>query len=1064
MWDLLNKLSHGNRPMRHIFLLVTAVTMAWFATFSPLFTSQVSADEVATRTNEVISYAGKTYSHTDSNDDNKLDTLPSGLPSGTDGFVSLDETNKKAYFILVTTDYKTATTGQYVEYNYSPPSTFSSPKNSKTITIKGSAEDNTTTLGNGSTTSCDSGVTGSVGWMVCPVMNFLAGMMDKIYGILTDFLEVQTISSNQQSSIYKLWSMVRDVANVCFVIAILVIIFSQISNLGISNYGIKKLLPRIIIGAVLVNISYWVSALAVDLSNLLGYSIHATFMDVVNKINVTANYNTQAPNWESVTAVVLSGGAGAAAIGLTALDLGATGAAVSVLVPVLVGVILAAVIAFLIMAARQALILCFVMISPLAFVAYLLPNTEKYFEKWLKAFTTLLVLFPLFSIIFSGAQIAGIAIVQNAGNNLINVILGMAVQVAPIVITPMLIKFSGGIIGKFAGIVNNPKKGLIDRSRNWSQGIGQDLKNRSLHGKPIKDHQGKIVGFKKRRFHAPQRAYDTHKRKVENRRKAYEQIGTNRFNQTRQGRNIGHLERYGSTQGSVISKRMDNRFLASKPGQDMEIASRNLGADNSEIMNRISASQGGQAAEVRTRNAATRKKEIDTHFNRTHHDVIRREQMASVDSSAAENEFNDSAMGQQVDHARRMVETTKKRIENDHEVHWNNAIQHDSAVKALNLELKSSEIGAEEAKKRVEKMYAEVVAKGDTSEHVINLRGATAQTQEHVLQLARDIKSNTITTSLTDMATSQAKRQIDDEITEAVKNNTVRVDGKTAREYAAGVGNESAVFAAAIAKSRKTQGDEVSEFIELAHHFKLNPAQIERLAMRDGTVEAEDDNGNKYTFDGADEYTQEMAVEEIFKTGAFKQKQRVINSVGKVVYDEDGNQVFFNGQPEGVNYRTRRTVMQAMISNNFKAAAPAMDDKVLSAVNDGLYNGVTDEQYHSFRDIYEGRLNSSKLSTANAAALKRFFVDIDSNPMARAQYNRLMEDKANDIQNDNPGMDHATALTEAKDIFARRHTAVHKRVHTLLKTPTIEQNAVEEALTELQKFDEGYSEPRATRA
>lgn len=1032
--------------MRHFFLLAIALTMAWFATLSPLFTSVAYAADEATRTNDVVNYGGRTYTHASS--------LPGGLPQGTSGFSSLDESSGRAYFILVTSDYKTAKTGQYVEYAYTPPNTFTSPRNSKSITIKTSAENGTTTLGKGSTTTCDSSLTGAVGWIICPVTTFLSSMMDKIYNILTDFLEVKTITSNQQSSIYKIWAMVRDMANVCFAIAVLIIIFSQVSNLGISNYGIKKLLPRIIVGAILVNISYWLSALAVDISNLLGYSIHATFMDVVDKINVNANYNRQAPNWESITAVVLAGGAGAGAIGLAAVDLSVSGAAISVLIPVLVGVILAAIIAFLIMAARQALILCFVMISPLAFVAYLLPNTEKYFQKWLRSFTTLLVLFPLFSIIFSGAQLAGIAIIQNSADNLINVILGMAVQVAPIVVTPLLVKFSGGVIGKFAGIVNNPKKGLLDRSRNWSKSLAQDRKNRVLHGKPMYDKNGNFIGFRKgkngkeagQRFH-PTRAYDTHRRKVEGRRKAYEQAGTNRFNQTTAGKRLGGFERYGSTHGSVLGKQMDNRFLNTAPGRNFEVHSRNLGAENTEAMNRISASHGGQAAEARTRNAATRKKEIGTHFNRTHHEVLRREQMADVDNSVAENEFNASTMGQQVDHARRVASSTKQRIENEHETKWNDAIRTNSSIKTLVLEEKSSEGKLNAEKKRTEKMFHEITAQGDQSEHVINLRGVSPTAQDHVLQIARDLKDTTIEASFTDMASTQAKNDLENQITQALKTNSITIDGKTTRLYSAGIGNESAVFASAIAKSRKEFAEEQAQFTELAHHFKLDANQIGSLSMlAEDSITATDDSNNTFTFEANNDYVHEMAIDEIFKVGSHNQKMAVIKSTGKRIIDENGV------EHEGVNYGTRRSVQQAAISSGFKNAAPAINDKTLNDIINGDFNGDQSWQYHSLREIYEGRLTSGLLSTANVNSLKKFFADIENDVSAREQYNNLIRDKAIEIQNNDPSISAAAAQEEARQTFEQEREKVRGLATKVVRTSTINQTTTNEAMAELKRF------------
>ena len=134
------------------------------------------------------------------------------------------------------------------------------------------------------------------------------------------------------------------------------------------------------------------------------------------------------------------------------------------------------------MAARQALIVILIIISPLAFVCYLLPGTEKWFKKWRDLFLTMLVFFPAFAVIFGGAQLAGIIIIQNAtgANGGIMQILGMVVQVIPLALTPIILKLSGGVLGKFAGFVNDKNKGLYDRSKNWSKDRRETIKNKKL--------------------------------------------------------------------------------------------------------------------------------------------------------------------------------------------------------------------------------------------------------------------------------------------------------------------------------------------------------------------------------------------------------------------------------------------------------------------------------------------------------------------------------------------------------------------------------------------------------
>jgi MFS family permease len=251
-------------------------------------------------------------------------------------------------------------------------------------------------------------------------------------------------------------------------------IFSQLTNWGIGNYGLKKLLPRLIIAAILVNVSYLISALAVDLSNIVGSNLQDVLVGIRGTLD---GPNTViVPSWESTVSFILATGTGlaaaGAAIGGIAITTGASmGAALILLLPLLLSVLLAALVALIVLAARQALIIILIIIAPLAFVAFLLPNTEKLFDRWRGLFTTMLIFFPLFSLIFGGSQLAAFLLIQTAsGGNAINIILlALFVQVAPLVLTPLLIRFSGGIIGRIAGMVNDPKKGFVDKTRNWAK-------------------------------------------------------------------------------------------------------------------------------------------------------------------------------------------------------------------------------------------------------------------------------------------------------------------------------------------------------------------------------------------------------------------------------------------------------------------------------------------------------------------------------------------------------------------------------------------------------------------
>ncbi len=475
MWEPIQRISHGRISLRRLSLFATASLMAFFlAIFLPL--STVFAAE-AQRNGTTVSYNGNLYT--------KLDLtatppqLPTGLPAGTDGYVFFDTAANKAYFLLTSGPADKATSAEATTYDMTAIGSYGNHSPPQTVTIV-TPPNNFATAAQGNTgTTCDSTQTAGIGWIICPVVNFLAKGMDYIYKIISNFLVVRTVTADTTSSLYRMWAIVRDIANVCFVGAFLIIIYSQITELGYSNYNLKKMLPRLIIGAILVNLSFWVCAIAVDVSNIIGYSIHDIFTNLMTNLNTAGQYNGTAsvepPSWAGLAAGVLAG-TGIVAGAAIAVDTGA----IFVLIPAVVMAMLSAVIALIILAARQALIICLIIISPLAFVAYLLPNTEKWFDKWRSGLLTLLFLFPIFSVIFSGAQLAGLAIIQSANGNIITIILGMTVQVAPLFITPMILKFSGGILNRVGGLVNNPNKGVVDRTRKWAQGEREHRRRQML--------------------------------------------------------------------------------------------------------------------------------------------------------------------------------------------------------------------------------------------------------------------------------------------------------------------------------------------------------------------------------------------------------------------------------------------------------------------------------------------------------------------------------------------------------------------------------------------------------
>ena len=482
--------------------------------------------------------------YTKVSDDKKIKQF--NLPDNSLVYVNEDKNKKEIKVIYFpSSEISSLSSATYAVYSFTPSNTYEQTSTS-TISIESPSENSTGT-------SCD--VQG-IGWIICPLSNWLADGIDYMYSALQEFLKTKPLeTTNQNSGIYLAWVIMRNISNVAFIVAFLVIIYSQLTSVGISNYGVKKMLPRLVIAAVLVNLSFTICAILLDLSNIAGYAFQDAFMGIKNTISTVGENTGVGWTWSEVIVMILSNGALAGGVVATV----AMGAELLPLaLSALVGIGLVLLLVLLIMAARQALIVILIIISPLAFVCYLLPGTEKWFKKWRDLFLTMLVFFPAFAVIFGGAQLAGIIIIQNAtgANGGIMQILGMVVQIIPLALTPIILKLSGGLLGKFAGFVNDKNKGLYDRTKNWSKDRREIIKNKKLANPNMarfnpnrlrrwSDHKGRLL-----------------KKDLETSQKDAE----NSFRNTAKYKKSDLYARQASRRSDFLSAQDDNRYLESTLG------------------------------------------------------------------------------------------------------------------------------------------------------------------------------------------------------------------------------------------------------------------------------------------------------------------------------------------------------------------------------------------------------------------------------------------------------------------------------------------------------------------
>lgn len=344
---------------------------------------------------------------------------------------------------------------------------------------------------------------GSLGWVVCPLITTGAEMVQTTYeGMVVPFLRMDPQLFSEDNGTYNAWNAFRNIANVAFVIVFLIVIFSQLTGYGIDNYGIKKILPKLIIAAILINMSYIVCQLVIDIANIVGSSIGALFTRLGNEVMSSTPAACSSGGTDVCTAVTGGSGGGAGAwIAIIAVVVAITVAAVlaigpQILIPVLLAIIsfvIAVFFLFVILGIRQALAVLLVAVSPLAFLCYMLPNTKKVFDKWFNTFKGLLIAYPVCSaMVYGGDMVA--KIILSAYNakaeatdlaTLTPILSAGVVAVAPIFLIPGVIRKSMGAIGSLAG-----------RLSGTTRGRARGAANRGLRSLPFNNpDNNRFLGF-----------------------------------------------------------------------------------------------------------------------------------------------------------------------------------------------------------------------------------------------------------------------------------------------------------------------------------------------------------------------------------------------------------------------------------------------------------------------------------------------------------------------------------------------------------------------------------------
>lgn len=342
----------------------------------------------------------------------------------------------------------------------------------------------------------------SLSWILCPVLNTLAVVTEGVYEYaIAPSLEVQAglVGDDTRS----VWKEIRNYANIAFVIVFLVVIFSQVTGIGLDNYNIKKILPKLIIVAVLVNLSFILCQIAVDVSNIVGASIYNLFESI--SIEVPKNTATSIGSFAKGVAAWVTTGAVAFA-GINFL-IGNQAIWVVPLILYMIGAVISVLFFAILLGIRKAGIVILVVLAPIAIVCYALPNTKKFFDRWFKIFSSLLMLYPICGALVGGGEFASkllLKVGHSTGAGFFFQLVAMLVQIVPVFFIPVIVRSSfqamGNLGNRLLGLRDRFSRGATgairgtEATKDWQQRMaGRDALRRVNRFQENRDLRGRLA-------------------------------------------------------------------------------------------------------------------------------------------------------------------------------------------------------------------------------------------------------------------------------------------------------------------------------------------------------------------------------------------------------------------------------------------------------------------------------------------------------------------------------------------------------------------------------------------
>ncbi|HIA92218.1 TPA: hypothetical protein EYO12_03845 [Candidatus Saccharibacteria bacterium] len=320
---------------------------------------------------------------------------------------------------------------------------------------------------------------GILSWILCPIVNFtIDKVVEPIQDVVLDILDTDSLltapaTGNNSVYIYNAWKQFRNIANVLLAVAFIGLIYLMVVSQS-GTYSIQRTVPRLVVITIMIQVSYFIAAIMVDMGNVAAEGIATIFNSVRNGAlqdipvygsGSVANALPSSADFLSLNSVDKTVGAG---LGVILAIMGAffyTWFVPGVVVFFIFGLLISILGVFLALVLRQLIIVVLIVLAPIAFILGLFPATEKWMREWFDNLGKLIVIYPLIAMVFgAGSLLSYLAL--GTGQSEVNMLIGSAIGLIVLFAIPILFSFAGRLFKGFTNSITN----LTARSRSAAQG------------------------------------------------------------------------------------------------------------------------------------------------------------------------------------------------------------------------------------------------------------------------------------------------------------------------------------------------------------------------------------------------------------------------------------------------------------------------------------------------------------------------------------------------------------------------------------------------------------------